>query len=298
MKIKLKKIPISKTLTLVIFAVMMAIAIPVRSLQLLLYIDHTTGFYVEGDTTAPILNAVLWIGLILICLILFLGKGSYSENYRRANKPLGVAAVVSGLFILIEMGTMVAEVIPDFTLGVFSLSSWLQIILLLVTAIAITSFGLRLFQGETRKDCFGLLMLIPTFWAGVSLMVTFMEHTTIANISQTLFDVLAMCFMTIFVYLFARVCMGYADAHTETMMLASGYLTAAFSLLSSLPSFLILISGDEIIKQYVETPNYAIFGMGVLSLALVIVYLTRRAERYGKMSKSVVSSGPEQGLIE
>lgn len=297
-----KKLPFSKTISLIVFVLMMAVAIPVRTIQLLYFIDYSTGFYVQGDQTADILSAllniVLWAGLIVIALLLFFGQGEYPETFRNRNKPLGFAAMAAGLCLLIRMGFVLVNEFPQVGRGVLDLSSALQIALLVLAAVALNAYGLKLIEGQTEKSKFGFLMLMPTFWAALTLMSSFMAHTTIANISENLFDILALSFTTIFLYTFTRVSMGYLGTMTETVLLMSGTMTAAFSLLSALPRFLILVAGDEVVRQYVATPDFGIFGMGIFSTAILLSYLVQRSSRYARQSKSVVSKGPETDIVE
>ena len=50
------------------------------------------------------------------------------------------------------------------------LSSALQIALLVLAAVALNAYGLKLIEGQTEKSKFGFLMLMPTFWAALTLM--------------------------------------------------------------------------------------------------------------------------------
>lgn len=229
-----------KTLILV-FAVFAPLLIAVRIYQVYTIIDPETGFYNVSDLSVTVLNAALAVSLLLMLspLVMWRGKKDLCAADALTVRSVGGAGIVSALgasffangsmtFLRLASGRVEGG---DVIVAIFALLSCFFFFLLLGVMIS----------GRAPRSGMGGAALLPVFWAIVRLVVSFMGFTTIASISEYVFDILAMVSTLLFLYSQAKTLSGRDDPRG---MAAFGFAGATLNALSAFPYLFALLAGN------------------------------------------------------
>ncbi len=244
--------------------------VPLRTYQLFFSIDPETGFYVSSDIFVLIFTVIL-IAIVAFQIVAgFLAKVKERE-WRDLDGPvLGVLSFVLGatffvmsvfyflpenaggslraLFFAPPAGEQAVNR-PDFMLniqGIFGLAS----------GVLFLFIGYNCFVRRKIKTP-AVLALSPVIWSCVRLAYSFMGFTSIANMSEHLFDVMMLVFTTLFFYYFARYLSDMDRQKAVNKLFAFGSPAVIFCFLCTIPRY---------IRLMVETNEDANFFMGFPSL--------------------------------
>lgn len=224
-----------------VFAVSVAVLVPVRTWVLLHSVDPATGFYYDS---APMVGA-LNIGLIVFTVALLvpflmkragkLGTGTFN------NAPVtAILAFILAVSLIADFADKMSNIISFKTMsaGVF-----LTGLTAVFAGISFFVLG-RAMMGKNLN--LNAVSLVPVLWGVVNLVSTFMNLTTIANISEYLYEVLQMVFCMIFLYYHARIISGMENRTEINGAVAFGLPCALFGLLASVPRIIVhLISAHK-----------------------------------------------------
>ena len=216
-------------------------AVSLRQIQLMYAIEPETGFYAAGHFSVTALAALL-IAISVIYLIpaLFSAKRKpiYTEHFNGASpvflsgdyasvillSALGVAFLLFGGMDAYQALTSPGEIPVDrFVLGILSV-------------LASFSFMVMLnYRDENSSGLKGFLSLMPVLWAAARLIFAFISHTSIANISELLFEILMMISCTLFLLYRSKAIIGM----TQLRALACySYLYLIFTGVSTLSALI------------------------------------------------------------
>lgn len=234
---------ISRKIALWTYLATLIAGLAVRTIQMLVTaIDFRTGFYEEGHFSVPLLTGILWVGLIVTGLILWFGEGRYPARLGKEGRAVGLVITISSLSILaFGIYSFIHDMISDYASPNLVLLI-VDAVLLVLSAVSLAFFGLRLFGRRVEKGKYNISLLLPAVWASFRLIKTFFGYTTIANISQNLFDILMLASMAIFLYTLAKRFSCGGGGHTETLMVISGICTSVFGLIDSIPRMVALFA--------------------------------------------------------
>ena len=299
----MKKITNARNI-LIIFCLTVVVAIALRTYQLMFAIDYNTGFFIEGSVVVIILQTLLVVSLAVQVLLVLLWKTptEYRKTIRKDYSSLAVTSVVVAIMMFLQaiIGSFYTAMSANPVAGVqaadiskrFAIEDFVAIGLLVMTGISFLYYAASLFR-ENKKNL-GLLLLFPIIFACFHLMRTFMQYTTIANISDNLFDIITLLCATVFVYMFVRSEMGYGTQISEKMIIVSGIMTATFGLLSALSKYIVIIlslifpamkvsAGANMadIAKHVSAayPNVAELAFSLFALILIIKYLVGKMKQ-------------------
>ncbi len=231
-------------------------AVILRIVQLNVAVDFATGFFIEHSVWVPLLAALL----VLFALYaigqtacnLFPPVNPY-EGHRL--KPIGIAAMLLGV-VMIASGFV--EILTS--AGTGSATGLLQYLVILLEIAAGGVFlyqGFLLLQQAAEKLQSHVLMLVPAVWSVVSLMVNFIAHTTIAGISEYLFDILFDAAAVLFLFYFARFTAGLWRKRQEQLMLLFGLLTVMLGAVSTVPPLFCKLFEWNRIGRRIAFPDFS-----------------------------------------
>jgi hypothetical protein len=206
-------------------------AVPLRAGLLLYAIDPKTGFYTQGSSLVAILNGVLAFLTAMMLLPELYRRPVKAEGFPAKSIPLAVTADLLALLMVLDSGTLFVKMM--FQKG--GVGAFLCALAELAAAAFFFLFA-RAKLGGAGAD-FSISALLPVLWAVISLVVAFMNYTTISNISECLIDILKMIFVMIFFYYFARYAGGCTARREIVGLFASGLPAALFCLVSTLPHY-------------------------------------------------------------
>ena len=213
-----------------IFAVGVCIAVPLVTYLILYQIDPTTSFYYDNATLVPVINGFLIVLTVLLVIPGFIKKANAPQG--RLPKKQPVLAFFSLLFAVLLL-IYSAWVAYHSVSGKPDLGALLTGVTGLLGTLFFFFFGIDLLLAK-RSDL-RLVGLLPVLWGVVNLIVTFMNLTQVANISQYLYCVLQMVFAILFFYYNARLVGGVSNGRELNGVFAYGLPCAFYGLLSSLP---------------------------------------------------------------
>lgn len=192
-------------------------AIPLRTVQLFTNMENHTGFFETVDWTVYAVYAVFVVAAVVLGVLpAFSGRLPASRPVVRQSKVLAVGAFAFAAGIAYDVAVSLIDILRAFsniTARTFSMvlftDGGLALILQIVCGIAACIFmilvglsycGERPTYGEYR-----LLALMPLFWTLFRLVARFMTKISFTMVSELLFELAMLCFMSLFLLSFARV---------------------------------------------------------------------------------------------
>ncbi|MDR3645371.1 MAG: hypothetical protein P4M02_09895 [Clostridia bacterium] len=226
------------TILFAVFAAGTLAVIPMRIAELFFAID-SSGFYISGNKIVPFLDVFLIIFTLALLSPFFVPRVQNAVAWREGSKVSGVIALLLGLEFCVEIVLRFSVLFgygQPLNAGATykeSAGSFVIAVAALLTAVYFLMLAFRHLTG--RQIGLGGASLFPVIWGVVILTVSFMQYTTIANISELLFDVLRMVFVLIFFYYNARVTGGVPSGREYRGLVAFGMPAALFCVVSTLP---------------------------------------------------------------
>lgn len=142
-------------------------------------------------------------------------------------------------------------------------------ILAVFSGLFFVAAGIRPFLKTKNYKIKGIFSLIPVMWAASQLFYSFMQYTSIKNVSQNLLDVLTMIFIMFFLLANARVLSGVKSRKGLRYILSVGYAAGIFAIVSTLPMFL-----STLILQSGELSSTMVSHIVNLAIGIYIFFVT------------------------
>ena len=244
-----------------------------RTLQIFYAVDLTTGFYKEGEPLIPALYAVMaGFFFLMILLVLPLRRGVKEEYYK--NPFVGIAVLLLGLTGLIEFvlnGGLSLE--PFFGFSDFFKTNGGPLFLILswgLGGLTYVYFGIAFLFFRKKKMPFLWVGVFPIVYAIVRLLVTFMHFTTIAGISQNLFEILALTFELVFTLDCMALFAGITKRGSKKRIVLWGMGSALFALLVSVPVLIALATQNSAILSFIKAPSYTDLCLALFALSVSV----------------------------
>lgn len=217
-------------------------AVAARAIQLFCAIDYETGFY-KSHFSVALLNAILWAGIPISILVTLIGMSKRYKAGYRLNKSLTATvflAAASVLTVIQTLGMIYSNIY--FVAGgvgkdIVKITDWLMVILLAGSCAAFAACAVDSAKGRP----FGFYIVVPALYMACKLMMTFMSLTTIANISENLFNILSLSSSAIFLCTFAKIGMEYAGKSSSRLLIVSAFCTAVFGFVYVIPNYILTV---------------------------------------------------------
>lgn len=216
-------------------------AVALRAVLIRYDIDPATGFYTGGGGLAVALNLLLVAATLFLLAPMFLRRFRGGEPRLPAARPHGVLAGLVAAALLGETVYQFRLLVTARTAGNLFISMAAVLAAVFFAVLAADSFA-----GRSRP--LPVLALFPAIWAAVHLAVSFMHYTTIASVSEYMYDMMKMMFDMIFLYYYAR-CAGRVPNEKEAAgMLAFGLPAVLFTGVSTLPRYMAWLMGQHAVS--------------------------------------------------
>lgn len=253
--------------TAVLFTVSCVVAVVVRVCQLLFMTEPETGFFYTNFETLGTLLTVLYVAIIAATAII-----SYAELRGRAKMPeRGVAVTL----LSAAAAVMLAAEAVSGLLNTESLSGMTVISTLLTLGTAAFFVFEALAFLNTAPETRRWLSLFPAAYWLIRVVSSFSTYMKMANISENLFDVAAMGFLTLFFLIYGKAVSQVDMAKSMRMLAPAGFCASILCLVCSLPRYAVLLFSDSKILHDTASPQ-PIF---ILMAVLVVLLIPRRVKK-------------------
>ncbi len=247
------------------------LAVAARAVQLFCAIDYETGFYKDHFSVA-LLNVILWIGIPISIIFTLVGMSRRYKAGTRLKKSFTVTvflAVASALTCIQTLGRIYSSVYfaaSGVSEGVGGFKEWMMIILLAGSCAAFATCAFDCAKGRP----FGFYIVVPMLYMACKLIMTFMELTTIANISENLFNILSLSSAVVFLCSFAKIGMSFSGKTAPRLLLVSAYCTAVFGFVYVIPNYILSVC-DMIGVVSIGGFADSVVGLNVEELAVCVL---------------------------
>lgn len=251
MKIRGRFQKVNPIIPLYVLVGLLALAIPLRTYQLLFITESDTGFYKTVNWTVYALYLISAFAVIVPYVIVNLAKSVPSSKNppSRKNKFLAVASLLFGFGIILDVISTFATLFLDKS-GV-ALAERENVFPLLIEAffglfstIYIMIFGISFLDGKTTYSQYKFLALAPLGWSIGRVIIRFLTRISYVNIADLLFELVAISFMMVFFLALARISSGLANETSMRSLFASGFASVFFCLLANIPRIIVTITGN------------------------------------------------------
>lgn len=273
---------------LLIFSGFTAVAVILRTLQLMFLIEHSTGFdknNANNGYIAIVIYALYFVFAIgTYVLVNFFSKIQPSSRPEIEKSPfLAVASLVLSAFFLISSASTV--VFSDFTEN--TASNTLSLLTGLFSFLFFLLYGMGKWAKIKLPSGF---TVAPIIYFVYRLVISFINYTGVTNISENIFDIIFLCLALLFFLLHGKILSGIEVRKSCRQIFSLGLLTFFLGCLNSLPLILTVAFGREAELHSMPTLGtleYLLFGIYALTFTLYL---------YGNKSRTAVGCGKGEVL--
>lgn len=237
-----------------ILAVTCLITIPVRTWQLLVFVDNDTGFFTDGGLTAAIVTVVLAVSCVVIAVFCHRGRELPESSRQPGGTPLAVlclmtaaAMIVQSLAKLVEVaGPSSAEVLEPGLEPVTTRHPFLYSSLAVLCVFAALVMVMAAVGYARRSNPFGgvpLLALALPLWGCLDLAVMFVNFTEVVNTIESVYDMFMVIFLLLCLFAQAQFFVGIDEEKTRRWMLADTFCFSVVALTVTVPNILMYLLG-------------------------------------------------------
>lgn len=238
-------------------AASLLIVMVVRTVQLNVAIDYTTGFFSKSSWSMPLLAVIMILFLAYAVWQTLHHKFQIDFPYHEVNlKP---AAILSFILGGIMMLSGFAQILGwSAHTGDAKTLELLAMLFCIAAGGAFLYHGYLLFTGAEDKLQNHCLLAVPVLWAILNLMSNFIQHTTIASISEYLFDFLFCAASVLFLLYYAKFTAGIKGKNQDYYLLITGFITVILGAVSGIPPLFCGAFWKLGISQYVNPVSIAL----------------------------------------
>ena len=230
-----------KNLKFLIYGAIALVSVTVlRCFQIAALINPENGFFLDGYEG---LGTLLTSAVILIVAIgAVLGLFTKTENIATDPKPNGVlggAALLVGVAQISEPITLFA---PSYEIS--PILNILKFVFIGLSGIYFCYFGVMNLLGNKPKPHLSIVLVISTI---LRLITTFISFTGMANISDNVYDLLALAATLLFMLFYSKSLVGIKFKPGKNAVFASGMTAVLLNTAAVLPRIIMTVMGA---KQY------------------------------------------------
>jgi hypothetical protein len=275
-----------------IFILGLIVSVILRVIEILYEIDPTTGFFNNGSIVAPVLKGIL-IVLVAVFLVPFFIKNNLgSEAFTGKSKVNSIMSLLLGVALFIDTITQFGTFINNADLGTF--------VIAITELLASIFFFILSGQKLTGKRInLAGTALFPVIWGIIILGASFMHYTSIANISEFLFDVLKMVFVLVFLYYNARIVGRVTNNKEGKGVIAFGLLAAFFCIISTVPKVIAWgINSAVTTKPGTGDLLYIIFAVYIIDVVVEALFVAHIPEEEIGLVEANITVNDEDEKID
>lgn len=234
------------------------VALLVRILQLNLTVDFSTGFYTQNTLLVPLLGIILILYFVYAAVVLTFSPVRLEHPYKLRNTvPAAVIFAFSGILLAVE--GLILLFGRDGTLERFT--AFLEA----VSGVTVLYHAGLVWKREQRRLQNHIFFLVPAVWSVFDLVRVFVRHTTVANISAYIFEILFSAFLTLFLLYYARFTAGLLRPGQKRLLAATSVLTAMLGAVTSIPPLFCRLTEYDGIGRLVPLPDFSVLAFAVIS---------------------------------
>jgi hypothetical protein len=261
-----------------IFVLGVIVSIILRVSELLHEIDSVTGFYKTGSVVVPVLNAILIILVIIFLLYLLLKNDLNSIAFTSKSIINGVIACLLGIVLCVDAASQFYSFMINSALGSPDMGIFVAAMAEIFAAIFFFILSEQKITG--KKLNLAAPALLPVLWGVIILGVSFMRYTSIANISEFLFDVLKMVFVLVFLYFSARAIGRVSNNKESKGTITFGFMAALFCIVSAVPKVIVWIMNPiTAVMPNVNDLLYIVFAVYIIDVIAEAFFKTYENEK-------------------
>ena len=229
-----------------------------RVLQRFYMIDPGTGFYQDGLSAAGAAVTVAFIAFPVVAHLLCRLSRPAQRRFPERSVPLAVGAFIAGACLILET--------VDLLLRESGAASFLLAFLSAVFAAVMILRGL----GALKVMRFSAwLTPVGTVYAVVRLIARFADYTAEVAVADTVFDILTMCLLLLFLHADGKLQAGLATEKIAASFLSFGLSTALLCAAVVLPDLIDLALGGRFALYGGDLPEMSYLGFAVMALCAV-----------------------------
>lgn len=220
-------------------------------------------------------SAVLAAALLVICGALSLVDKKTSGIYISGKNP--VSGILSFLTAVVLSADCATAVINCLSTGDFQVLAVIDILLLVVAAVAFIVIGAGFLKGKNYTMGMSVLILMPAVWCCVRTFKTFWGYTTYSVTSIDMTDLIAYILLTFYFFFMASVLAVMSGKNPVKSCFVYGLPAMVMLFGYCLSKITYVVLGMSEIKSFfdVEFLEFLLFGLLILSN---LVTLTRKAK--------------------
>lgn len=238
---------INPILPLYIVVGLLALAIPVRTYQLLFITESATGFYKTTDWSVYVIYGLSAIAFVISYIFVNLAKNvpASKDDIRKKNPVLAVSAVVFAVGVAIDSIFSLVSILMG-QVAVENMSAvWIEAAFGVFAAIYILIFGVSHFDGKSTYSQHKFLALAPLFWVTGRIILKIMTKIAYVNVADLMLEIFMLAFMMIFFLSFARISTGLSNEKSMRSLFASGYVCLFLCALTNVPRVVLMLTGNK-----------------------------------------------------
>ncbi len=297
-----------------IFLVAAVVATVLRTYQLYVDIDHSTGYYVNGSiflnyTTIFIAAAIIGIAVIVnlgssrdkvikSCILLNPMRLKYQKLTKKVSSKAALMSLIMSALTMCEFGINAYSAVTYKEWSVVGICIMVFEFIAAITLISVAA-GILNGTGISRPHCF-FLSSIP-IWKTLEVCNMAMTDVTVSAYSIKIYEMFTDMAAAVFFLLTIRFFLGLEKKRTRYDMCVWGYAAAIIAAASTIPRFAMyyLLPFDG--RAFLVTPSISDLGLVLLPPALVHVFWSKYEYRimpklnaFGRrrwVTKNVTDSG-------
>lgn len=255
MKIVGKSQKMNPMIPLYVLVGLLAIAIPLRTFQLMFITESNTGFYKTENWSIYAMYVLSALAIIVSYIVVNLAKSVPSSQTppSRKNGFMAASSILFGLGIVFDVLSSALELFLNRDTATAQtiigkenvMPLMLEVGFGIFAAIYILIFGISFIDGKTKYSQYKFMALAPLGWTMGRLILRFLRKIAYVNIADLMLELFALAFMMIFLLSLARVSSGLANEKSMRSIFASGYVCAFFCAVANVPRLVLMLVGKS-----------------------------------------------------
>lgn len=222
--------------SLIVMFVSALIALPLKIYQITnLVEDYSTGFLKNGAFVNYAVPALVAVFSLVMFIMAFASQNAPLHSPMR---KAPVMAIVSILFSLLVGYQSVMALFNEEARTFSGNAGIFYAAFGLTTVMALIYLAVALFKGDNTVENTPLIMIFPFIWSAIRLVLTFLDTTRVANISERMYDLLMLVGVMLFMLSAGRFMAGSAEKSSKWLF-ACGAPAALLALLTTIPRYIL-----------------------------------------------------------
>lgn len=267
---------------LVLVAVALLIAVPMRVVQLVSNTTGTSGFYKEMNVWVYLLYALVGVVVLVPILYNFVGSAPITPFGKSRSRGISFAAIAFAMALLLNfinqtmalyntVATAHGSSVIDRLMNRDGITLLLQVIFSIIAAFYILIFAFAFLGGTLNYRNFQGIALFPSLWLACRLISNFLVEINYMLVSQRLLEMLMLVFAIIFFFNLVKLNACFQEGVAEWKIFGCGWGCAFLCFLCSVPRMVVWAMGRGAQLPAIGTVEIVDFAMGLL----VLVYLLK-----------------------